>query len=452
MSPLEKPFHHVLDFTCSAEAAKPFIPNSYETTLPHKGYGKIILFGEHFVLYDTPAIVAAVDAYTKCEIKVLSVQGGATRTMADHQHSAIFLDINDERPAVPGYKEEKAKEQCQAHALVLKHIFGEAETPETKIGAQTVSVFWRSNAVEGFTDSQRAGISYTNSIHLQVRLTGDLVPTSGIGASAADCVSFSRALNELYSLHLEEEAVNRAGYAGECGYHGKPSGIDNTASTYGGVILFARNHVIKAIEAKAVEYDLERDMHWKINDHSFGAQSMKLQTCGVNETILQLVVVCSGITASTKKVVTEVRSLQAKDPNAFATILADYTNLALRAVRAIQSGSAETIGMLMSQNHILLQRIGVSCTALDTIIQFAQPSPGVLGAKLSGTGQGGIVIVLCKSPQNQKVLHNAFSPQESLKESSQSIPKVKNVWKYTLHIDPDHQKGCPAAHNESKNL
>ena len=39
---------------------------------------------------------------------------------------------------------------------------------------------------------------------------------------------------------MSEDEINAAAYEGEKGYHGTPSGIDNTAATYGGVIHFER--------------------------------------------------------------------------------------------------------------------------------------------------------------------------------------------------------------------
>ncbi|KAJ1476894.1 hypothetical protein T484DRAFT_1823190 [Baffinella frigidus] len=55
----------------------------------HVGFGKLILFGEHFVVYKVPALVAAVADYTECSVKISEGKG---------------VTIIDERPAVPGYK------------------------------------------------------------------------------------------------------------------------------------------------------------------------------------------------------------------------------------------------------------------------------------------------------------------------------------------------------------
>jgi mevalonate kinase len=35
----------------------------------HKGYAKVIMFGEHFVVYGLPGIVAALDSYTTAEVE-----------------------------------------------------------------------------------------------------------------------------------------------------------------------------------------------------------------------------------------------------------------------------------------------------------------------------------------------------------------------------------------------
>ena len=64
-------------------------------------FGKLILFGEHFVVYQVPALVAAVAAYTDCEVSFTDSPG---------------LTVTDERPAVPGYKKEKKEEaRCLPH-------------------------------------------------------------------------------------------------------------------------------------------------------------------------------------------------------------------------------------------------------------------------------------------------------------------------------------------------
>ena len=85
---------------------------------------------------------------------------------------------------------------------------------------------------------------------LKIELGGNLYAASGIGASAASCVAIAKALSEHFNLNLSDEEINKIAYEGEKGYHGTPSGIDNTASTFGGLIWFEKgsNNVIERID------------------------------------------------------------------------------------------------------------------------------------------------------------------------------------------------------------
>ena len=155
-----------------------------------RAFGKLILFGEHFVVYKVPALVGAISAYTDCECEFTSGTG---------------LEIVDNRPAVPNYKVEKKEEADEAINLVLNHF--------------------------NLNPAERG---------LKLTFGGDLVCASGIGASAAQVVALARAVNFADPRGLTEDQINAAGYEGEKGYHGTPSGIDNTAATFGGVLRFQR--------------------------------------------------------------------------------------------------------------------------------------------------------------------------------------------------------------------
>lgn len=303
-----------------------------------KGYGKTILFGEHFVVYGLPAIASALGSYTTATIRVLEGSGWS---------------VSDQRLATPGYKEKKYDEAMQSVRNVINHL--NINTEDQK---------------------------------LEITFAGDLIAASGVGASAAQCTSLARALNNIFNLNLEDEKINEAAYEGEKAYHGTPSGIDNTASTYGGLIWFVKN--LKG-----------------------GKNTMDLLQAPKR---IPLVIANSGITASTAEVVADIRHLKEDNPDKFKKIFNQYEKLAYKAKEALLKGDITNIGSLMNQNHELLQEITVSGEVNDKLVKIALKN-GAIGAKMTGTGRGGLVIALAENEKIQEMI-------------AQSIEKAGyNAWK-----------------------
>jgi mevalonate kinase len=293
-----------------------------------RAFGKLILFGEHFVVYKVPALVGAVAAYTDCECELTSEPG---------------LEVVDNRPAVPGYKVEKKEEADEAINLVLKHL--------------------KVNPAE-------RGIKLT--------FGGDLCAVSGIGASAAQVVSLARAINFAIPLGMSHEEVNAAGFEGEKGYHGTPSGIDNTAATFGGVLRFQRTDADPIFLKKKISMPI------------------------------RIVYASTGITSSTTKVVADVRAKKEADPAWFDALLTRYTELLVRGEAAIDAGDMATLGSCLDENHALCQQLTVSCEELDNLVLIARGA-GAIGAKMSGTGRGGLMLALTPTEELQNSVAEALS-------------------------------------------
>mmetsp|Transcript_37427 Transcript_37427/g.73159 ORF Transcript_37427/g.73159 Transcript_37427/m.73159 type:complete len:331 (-) Transcript_37427:165-1157(-) len=306
----------------------------------HKGFGKLILFGEHFVVYKVPALVAAVTDYTDCKVSIGKGEG---------------IEVIDDRPAVPGYKVEKKEEADEAIKLVLKHM--KIDTTKQKVTAT---------------------------------FGGNLTAVSGIGASASQCVSLARAVGAATGRKMTLEEINEAGYEGEKGYHGTPSGIDNTAATYGGVLRFQRTD----------------------GDPIF--TNMKLKK-GV-----EIVYASTGITASTTKVVADVRSKKEKDPKWFEGLLDEYKELVGEAEEALKKCDWKKLATLLDSNHVLCQKLTVSCKELDGLVEAAKAA-GATGAKMSGTGRGGLMLALTPGKACQDKVAKALEKAGAA-----------NVWKTRL--------------------
>lgn len=287
------------------------------------GFGKTILVGEHFVVYGLPAIVAGLNKKTVCRI----------------EKSGEYECI-DNRPQTPGYKKEKFEQQQKAHELIFAKLNIDIEKTPFKL-----------------------------------ILEGDLVATSGVGASAADCVAIARALNGYFKLNLNDEQINETGFEGEKGYHGTPSGIDNTAATYGGTIWFKKGTppVMEPIKTKLR---------------------------------LPIVLINTGKTSDTAAVVADVRKLKEQKPEWFDEILKQYEQLAMKTKLALEQNDLQAVANCLNQNQELLQQITVSNSELDAIVSEAKKA-GALAAKLTGTGRGGLAIALAKDSAGQEKIASA---------------------------------------------
>ncbi|MBL1229182.1 galactokinase [Enterococcus sp. BWB1-3] len=69
----------------------------------------------------------------------------------------------------------------------------------------------------------------------------------------------------------------------------------------------------------------------------------------------------------------------------------------LKAKAALQAGDLEAFGLLLNDSHRSLQEdYEVTGIELDTLVDFAQKQPNVLGARMTGAGFGGCAIALVK--------------------------------------------------------
>lgn len=212
---------------------------------------------------------------------------------------------------------------------------------------------------------------------MKLTFSGDLTAVSGIGASAAQVVALSRAIGLAMPLSLTEDEVNAAGYEGEKGYHGTPSGIDNTAATFGGVLRFQRTDSAPIFVKKKLPAPV------------------------------RIVYASTGITASTSKVVADVKAKKDADPEWFDALLAKYVALVTKGEAALDAGDWPQLGELLNQNHALCQELTVSCKELDDLVLAARAA-GALGAKMSGTGRGGLMLALTPTEESQAAVAEAL--------------------------------------------
>lgn len=310
------------------------------------GYGKIILLGEHFVVHGFPALVASLDLKTYSYIQ---------DNFPNNFGSCNDLVLIDNRPKSPGFVPSKKSEyRCMCESIL-----------------------------------DFLGIKQRSLI---VSFTGTLpVTCGGIGASAAAATSFTRAINAKFNLNLSDEEVNQAAFAGESAVHGTPSGIDNTAAVFGGVIKFCRHSARRpSVFAKATS-----------DKPAFSYSRVKISNP------IRIVIIDSGKQTDTKQVVSSLCDFIEKNRDKTKIIFEQYRDIFNIGLEALESNNLEKLGMCMNKNHSLLQELGVSCPELDAITDKAC-ALGALGAKLTGTGRGGLVFALTPEFDQQNLIADYF--------------------------------------------
>ncbi len=295
------------------------------------GFGKVILFGEHFVVHGVPGIVSAINSTTDAEVRK-TVEG---------------IAIKDEREGARGYTERKRIQQKESIERILKAMGIDSE-----------------------------------SVSLEIWLGGALPVFSGIGASAASSVAITRAIAKEFEMDLSDEKVNAIAYEAEKAYAGTPSGIDNTASTYGGLIWFRRN---------------------------LAGGSNTIDKLNIREPV-EIVIGSTGIVADTKKMVEGVAARKKGDPEKYNLLFKQAEDLSLTAREALENFALRKVGELMNKNHRLLQEIEVSCKELDYLVNLAREQ-GALGAKLTGGGGGGCMVALTPTEKLQEAVAIAIEKE-----------------------------------------
>lgn len=208
---------------------------------------------------------------------------------------------------------------------------------------------------------------------LRITVRSELPIGRGMGSGAAVSTAIVRALGRHFGADWPAEKVSALVFEAEKLYHGTPSGIDNTVIAFEAPVYFIKG------------------------------QPPALLPIGAP---LPLLIADTGIFSSTREVVGAVREAHARAPERYEALFDAIGELVKAARQSLEAGDLPALGRLMDENHRLLQAIGVSCPELDALVQAAKGA-GALGAKLSGAGRGGNMIVLV-TPERAAAVEQAL--------------------------------------------
>ena len=159
--------------------------------------GKIILFGEHAVVYGRPALAVPItQVHADVEVKDSSLAG-------------IWIDAPD------------VDLHAELNTLPSDHPI-----------ASVIHNFLFLSRVAQFPN-------------LEIKITSTIPVASGLGSGAAVTVALVRALSTHLNHSMTEDEINAFAYEIETLHHGTPSGIDNTVVTYARPVYFIKGQSIE---------------------------------------------------------------------------------------------------------------------------------------------------------------------------------------------------------------
>ena len=159
--------------------------------------GKVILFGEHAVVYGQPAIAAPVN-------------------------------------------------QVQATAVVMPNPAGDIQVQAPQIAVDSpLRKLPLEHALTKSIELTLDALGVERSPGFKLRVTSTIPLAAGLGSGAAVSVAVIRAVSAFIGHPLPNKVVNKLAYEVEKIHHGTPSGVDNTVVTYGLPVFFIKGAPIE---------------------------------------------------------------------------------------------------------------------------------------------------------------------------------------------------------------
>lgn len=326
----------------------------------HKGYGetcaKVILFGEHSVVYGHSAIALPLKnlrmraVVTNCNeslvpVSCKSLSSASCESLASASCESLASTTN---------LDSHITLSCLDFTGKLSEIPTRFNSIRTAIRASLEFAGWSGENLHIFTES-------------------DFPAERGLGSSAAAAGAIIRAILDYYGVSASDDEIFKLTQTAECVAHGRSSGLDATATAASWPVRFSRG--------------------------CFDRMEINMRAW--------LVLADSGCKGMTRETVEALRSRLESNPVEVGAQLNKLGEIAAVAEDDLAFGRIENMGKQMTFAHRILADLGVSTAKLDTLVDAACKH-GALGAKLTGGGGGGCAIALADSEDAAKRVSEAF--------------------------------------------
>ena len=308
--------------------------------------GKLILSGEHSIVYGYPALLTAVDK--RCRVKLVATHRPAIVIRDEHFGDKTYSVAQVSRfaqAADRAWQEFDRTNTIAKLGFIKRDPWGLIKLALAQVGVGT------------------------KTKGLKVTVRSQIPLGSGMGSSAALSVAIVGAVLQLSSGTFDKERINRLAFEVEKKIHGRPSGGDNTIVTFGGIIQFQKGKPPKPVKGQ-----------------SQSSAFLVIQTGSPQETTGEMV--------SLVRNKLDNPALRQKTKQT----LQSMGEVSRKFVSAFKNRNQRQLHQLMIKNEQLLEQLGVVSGRTQDLIRRLEKQG--LAAKICGAGgikkNSGVVLVLTK--------------------------------------------------------
>ena len=316
--------------------------------------GKVILLGEHAVVYNKLGIATSIDkrAYVtvspaKESVTIESKNLNLRKSLSEEELFKLLREIENLKI------ELKDKTKAKETSKKIK-----------KIGRDKLlaSFFVIAKLAERF------------GFH-GLEISIDSKVPKNLGSSSSVFAAIVLGVSALSGKELSKKEISNIANEGDIVTHGGlPSGIDANTVTYGGYLTYRKNKGSEPL-----------DINFKI----------------------PLLIIDSGEPAKTGETVPYINKLSQEKPELVEDILDKLDKISQLGLETMKSRNLEEMGRLMTNFYWELKKLDISTPKLDEIIRISLKNQA-FGAKPTGGWGGGCCIVLAKNKNQEKKLLTAF--------------------------------------------
>jgi galactokinase len=242
---------------------------------------------------------------------------------------------------------------------------------------------------------------------VELSIETDVPLGGGVSSSAALEVAVAMAMQQLLGTNLDGLAIAKLCQQAEHDYAGVPCGImDQLSSVFGRtnelMLMDCRTNHLEFIPASADLAFVVVNSRVKHN-LADGEYRVRRQQC---ENACRLLGVPSLRDVETE----QLESAKGKLPDLVyrrARHVVSENARTVQAAACLKSGQWEQVGHLMNASHVSMREdYEITCPEIDALVEIAQSlgrAGGVFGARMTGGGFGGCIVVLSEAPQAEQI-------------------------------------------------